>query len=217
MNKGDQQIDFWDNYSKDFDNIYSHEKSEFYVLIDKIFRRDMYERFQFTIERSHPISDKSILDVGCGPGYYSLAFARQGAKRVIGIDYSEKMIQLANEHLERENLESNCQFLIKDILDYNPDLKFDIAIAIGFFDYVKDPLPIIKKIRRVTNEKMIFSFPRLFTWRAPIRKMRLMMKKLDVYFYSKRKLKLILESAGLKKYKIEKVGKLYCVVVFLNI
>jgi hypothetical protein len=68
----------------------------------------------------------------------------------------------------------------------------------------------------MTNEKMILSFPRLYTWRAPVRKIRLMMKKLDVYFYSKKKLESIFNSLGLTHYKIEKVGKLNCVVLDLT-
>lgn len=216
MNKGDQESGFWDNYSHDFDSIYTHEKSKLSNLMDKLFRHDMYERFQFTLDQSKPISDRSILDVGCGPGYYSLAYAKQGAKKVVGIDYSEKMIQLANERLKKESLKSNCQFLVNDIMDFNSDFRFDISIAIGLFDYTKDPLPILNKMNELTQEKMILSFPRLYTWRAPIRKVRLMMKKLGVYFYSKRKLENLFESAGFNKYKIVKVGKLHCAVVFLN-
>jgi 2-polyprenyl-3-methyl-5-hydroxy-6-metoxy-1,4-benzoquinol methylase len=216
MKKVDDQSDFWDRYSKDFDAIYTHDKSRFQNMLDRVFRKDMYERFQFTMQESQPILDKSILDVGCGSGIYSLAYARQGAKKVVGIDYSKKMIQLANARLESENLEENCEFQVSDIMNYNNESKFDISIAIGLFDYTEDPNPILNKMRKMTNEKMILSFPRLYTWRAPVRKIRLMMKKLDVYFYSKKKLESIFNSLGLTHYKIEKVGKLNCVVLDLT-
>jgi hypothetical protein len=71
-------------------------------------------------------------------------------------------------------------------------------------------------MREITKEKMILSFPRIYTWRAPVRKIRLMMKKLDVHFYSKKKLESIFNSLGLTHYKIEKVGKLHCVVLDLT-
>jgi SAM-dependent methyltransferase len=216
MNKEEQEKEFWDNYSQDFDSIYTHKKSNLSNLVDRIFRSDMYERFEFTLKRSKPIADRSVLDVGCGPGFYSLAYARQGAKRVVGIDYSEKMIQLANERLDKEDLKSNCQFLVNDIMDFKADSKFDISIAMGLFDYTKDPLPILNRMRDLTHEKMILSFPRSFTWRAPVRKVRLHLKGLDVFFYSKKKLKEILESAGIRKYDIVKIGKLHCVVASLG-
>ncbi len=216
MSKKDPTAIYWDDHIKEFDTIYTHEKSGFSNLLDSIFRRDMYERFQFTIEQSEPVSGKSFLDVGCGPGHYSLSLARKGARSVTGIDYSEKMIQLANERLAREDLKSKCRFLVEDIADYDSDSKFDISIAMGLFDYTKDPLPILKKMRGLTIEKLILSFPRLYTWRAPIRKIRLRIKNLDVYFYSKKRLKSIFDSAGFKRYEMIKIGKLHCVVVFLK-
>jgi len=216
MIKKDPEIMYWDEHIKEFDSIYTHQKSGFSNLLDSIFRRDMYQRFRFTIEQSQPITGRSFLDVGCGPGHYSLALAKKGAGSVTGIDYSEKMIQLANERLAQEDLKSKCRFLVKDIVDYDSDSKFDISIAMGLFDYTKDPLPILKKMRGLTIEKLILSFPRLYTWRAPIRKIRLRIKNLDVYFYSKKRLKSIFDSGGFKRYEMIKIGKLHCVVVFLK-
>jgi ubiquinone/menaquinone biosynthesis C-methylase UbiE len=40
---------------------------------------------------------KRVADVGCGGGIYSLAWAQLGAQRVIGIDFSEEMVQAASE------------------------------------------------------------------------------------------------------------------------
>ncbi len=215
MNKGEGQSAFWDNYSKDFHAIYTHDKSGFQNLIDRIFRWDMYERYKFTIKHSQPILDKTVFDVGCGSGIYSLAFARMGAKKVVGIDYSKKMIQLANKQLVEEKLQENCEFQVSDIMSYETDLKFDISIAIGLFDYINDPKPVLKKIRKLTREKIIISFPRVNTWRAPVRKIRLMMKNLDVYFYSKKQLESLIGFMEVDDYKFETIGKLYCAVLYL--
>ncbi len=216
MNERNAKIDFWDNYSRDFDAIYSHDKSRFQNKIDRFFREDMYQRFEFTMEQSRPVMNKSILDVGCGSGYYSLALAREGAGKVIGIDYSRKMIELANKRLHEEQLQDKCEFQISDIMDYDPQMKFDISIAMGLFDYIEDPLPVLDIMRNLTREKMILSFPRMYTWRAPIRKMRLMTKDLAVYFYSRDRLVSIFNSLNLKNYTIEKIGKLHCVAIDLN-
>ncbi len=50
---------------------------------------------------------KIVLDIGCGGGIYSLAWAQMGVKQVIGIDFSEKMIKTA---LEYANDTSNLSF-----------------------------------------------------------------------------------------------------------
>ena len=175
----------------------------------------MYQRFEFTIEKSEPIKGKTFLDVGCGTGLYSVEFARREAEHVVGLDISESMIQSCLKYAKDNNVEKRCDFFQTDLIEYKANTKFDVAIGIGLFDYIKDPLPVIKKMREVTSGKLILAFPRFFTWRAPIRKIRLTLKKCGVYFYTKHRLKSLMEAASIKKYSIERVGKLHCVVVFL--
>ncbi|WP_434297717.1 class I SAM-dependent methyltransferase [Clostridium sporogenes] len=43
------------------------------------------------------VKSKTILDIGCGYGYNSLIFAQNGAKKVIGIDLSQKMLEVAKK------------------------------------------------------------------------------------------------------------------------
>jgi len=216
MSRKDTQRLYWEEHTNEFDAIYTHEKSGFSNLLDRIFRKDMYQRFEYTLEKSEPIAGRTFLDVGCGPGHYSLALAKKGAGSVTGIDYSKKMIKLANERLAQEKLEANCRFLVEDISEYDPQSKFDVSIAMGLFDYIRDPLPILKRMHALTTDRMILSFPRLYTWRAPVRKVRLGIRNLEVYFYSKKRLVSIFESTGFKNYEIIKMGKLHCVVVLLN-
>ena len=40
--------------------------------------------------------DINVLDVGCGGGAYSIALASK-VKNVVGVDFSPKMIELAND------------------------------------------------------------------------------------------------------------------------
>jgi hypothetical protein len=62
---------------------------------------------------------------------------------------------------------------------------------------------------------VIGSFPRLGTWRAPVRKARLARKGCDVFFYSRPRLEGLLKDAGFSRWEIETVGKLYCVVAYV--
>ena len=66
------------------------------------------------------------------------------------ITIAEKMIEMANQRLAQENLEGKCSFLVEDINNFKSDSKFDISIAMGLFDYTKDPLPILKKMQELT-------------------------------------------------------------------
>ena len=203
---------FWNSEADAFQKIYTHRKSKLSNTLDQFFRKDMYERFAFTIANCEPIKDRNFLDVGCGNALYSLELARRGAANVTGIDISEVMIGLCRKASDAENLSDRCSFLQTDLLDYKPETSFDVSFGIGLFDYISDPLPVLKKMREVSTDKVIGSFPRLWTWRAPVRKVRLTAKGCAVFFYSKARLEKLLSDAGFSGWRIEKVGKLYCVV-----
>jgi 2-polyprenyl-3-methyl-5-hydroxy-6-metoxy-1,4-benzoquinol methylase len=199
---------YWDGYARKFDAIYSHRKSRVGNILDKIFRRDMYQRFEFSMTESEPVASRTFLDVGCGTGWYSLELAKRGAKKVVGIDLSTRMLKIAKERLEEKDV---VDFLEADFMEYEPGEAFNVVIAIGLMDYLEDPPPALKKMRAWTNDKCILSFPRARTARTMLRKVRLRLKGCPVYFYSQETIDRLLKEAGFKDYKIETIGQLYCV------
>lgn len=208
----DIQSAYWDRESASFESIYSHQKSAFSNWLDKVFRKDMFQRFEFTMKHGAPFAGRSYLDVGCGSGLYSVEFAKRGGERVLGIDIAEHMVGLSQELARREGVEAKCTFKLSDLLALETNERFDVSIGIGLFDYVTDPLPVLKKMREVTTGSVIASFPRLWTWRAPIRKVRLALRGCPVRFFSRGEVEQLMRSAGFDHTYIEKVGKLYCVV-----
>ena len=206
---------FWNSEADAFQRIYTHRKSRFANKLDQVFRKDMYERFTFTIANCEPIKDRTFLDVGCGNGLYSLELARKGAAKVTGIDIAEVMVDLCRKASQDQNLADRCTFIQTDLLDYKPESTFDVSFGIGLFDYISDPLPVLKRMREVSTDKAIMAFPRLWTWRAPVRKVRLARKGCDVFFYSKARIEKLLQDAGFKRSEIVKVGKLYCCVAYV--
>jgi 2-polyprenyl-3-methyl-5-hydroxy-6-metoxy-1,4-benzoquinol methylase len=205
---------YWNNEADAFQRIYTHRKSKLSNMLDSVFRRDMYERFVFTIRNCEPIQDKTFLDVGCGNGLYSLELARRGARKVLGLDISEVMIGLCKEASDKEHLSNRCEFIQTDLLAYQGDTKFDVSFGIGLFDYIEDPLPVLKKMRELTSDKAILAFPRYWTWRAPIRKVRLNARGCDVFFYTRSRMKDLLRNAGFQRHEVHRVGKLHCVIAY---
>ena len=211
----DNQRDYWDRTVDDFDSIYSHGKSKFDNWIDTTFRWDMYARFDYTIENSAPIEGRTFLDVGPGTGRYVFEFLKRGARHVTGIDIADNMLAVCRERAQAEGVADRCTFIQSDLLKFNPDTKFDVTIGIGLFDYVPDALPVLTKMREVTTDRAIASFPLLWTWRAPVRRVRLALKGCDVYFYSLEKLDSLIKKAGFTSYQLKTVGQLYCVTMFV--
>jgi ubiquinone/menaquinone biosynthesis C-methylase UbiE len=211
-----QQRHYWNKTSENFHSIYTKKKSKIMLFLDKLFRKDMFERFVYTIDNCKPVQGKTYLDIGCGAGNFSIELAKSGAEKVIGIDIAEKMITISRNEAKENNVDDKCIFILTDLIQYNPDRKIHTSFGIGLFDYIRDPLPVISKMYDLSEEKSIFAFPRLGTWRMPIRKVRLTLKKCDVYFYSRKRVESLLKTAGFKKYKIDKVGKLFCAVGYKN-
>ena len=50
------------------------------------------------LKNSEKLNNLSILDLACGSGTYSRIFKDMGAKEVVGVDISSKMINIANEY-----------------------------------------------------------------------------------------------------------------------
>lgn len=206
------QRTYWNAEADAFEKIYSHEKSVFANYLDRIFRKDMYRRYEFTLSRSAPIEEKTILDVGCGSGLYSIAFAQRGACRVVGLDIAENMIRACIEHARQGGYSDRCEFVRSDLLAFETIERFDVTIGMGLFDYIANPVPVLKKMREVTQGIVIISFPRLWTWRMPVRKIRLMVRGCPVYFFTEGKIHFLVSAAGFTSYEIIPMGKLFCVV-----
>jgi cyclopropane fatty-acyl-phospholipid synthase-like methyltransferase len=126
------------------------------------------------------------------------------------------MIGRCRESARKEGLEDRISFMLTDLLEYTPDWDFDVSYGIGLFDYISDPLPVLRKMRDVTKDKAIVTFPRLLTWRAPVRKVRLTAKGCPVFFYTKSRINQLMKDAVFARWEITRVGKLYCVVAHVT-
>ena len=193
---------YFDRIAEDFDNIYDDRGNTLDKLINRLFRKGMYERVTLTLQECANVENKSVLDIGCGSGRISLSLAESGAQ-VTGIDYSSKMIQLANSYLRKSKVNTKVKFVCCDFLkDFGSDKLFDITLALGVFDYVRHPIPFLEKMKDVTKEFMLASYPAKFALQTPIRKVWLYTRRCPAYFYTEKKLITMYESIGINNYKI---------------
>ena len=185
--------------AESFDAIYRLERSPFWRWFNTTFRKAVFERYTITFAQAGDVAGKAVLDIGCGSGVYSVDFARRGARRVVGVDFSGAMLALARAEAEREQVGAVCEFVQADFLRWRPDEAFDISIAIGVFDYLPDPLTFLRKMVAVTADKVIISFPGHSPFREPARRLRYRLAgKGGVYFYAEEDVRQLAARAGLR-------------------
>lgn len=101
------------------------------------------------------LEGKSVLDLGCGYGHNCLEFVKKGAKRVIGIDISEKMLEIARKEANHENI----TFLNMSMTDIDKlDIKFDLIYSSLAFHYIEDFEEFCKKMYAQLNEGGVLLF-----------------------------------------------------------
>lgn len=89
------------------------------------------QRNSFVIEMIKKYKKKKHLDIGCGSGDLCF-YASKITKQSIGIDFSSKMISIANKKFNKRNL----SFIDDNIFNYQPKEKFDVISAVGFLEYL---------------------------------------------------------------------------------
>jgi SAM-dependent methyltransferase len=205
-----QVAEFWNNVASEFDAIYTGNKSPVGRALDKWFRKDMYQRFDWVMESCGDVKGASICDVGCGSGRFSNELARRGAT-VTGVDVAPEMVKLANALVRKDGTADRCQFINADVIDWTAPQVYDTTIAIGFWDYIQDPRERLRRIRSFTNGTFLSAWPRFWTWRMPIRKVRLQMRGCPVYFFRREQVYDMLRETGFEVRSCKTIGKLFCV------
>lgn len=101
------------------------------------------------------LQGKRVLDLGCGFGEHCKKFVECGAEKVVGIDISEKMLEVARA----ENGDSKITYVnmpMEDIAGLQE--KFDVVISSLAFHYVEDFAGVVRNIHSLLEEEGIFIF-----------------------------------------------------------
>ena len=100
-------------------------------------------RLNYIIQQSNGISDKAIIDVGCGGGILADSMAQQGAK-VIGIDMGEAPLSVAKLHqLESQQQVEYVQSTAEQMAE-SKAAQFDVVTCMEMLEHVPQPESVIK-------------------------------------------------------------------------
>ncbi len=111
-----------------FDNIaptYDFLNHLLSLNIDKLWRRK-------AVNLLKPLHPESILDVASGTGDFAIELHRLSPSEIIGVDISEKMLEIGKRKIKRKNLAGRIRFERADSEKLSfPDNRFD-AVTVGF-------------------------------------------------------------------------------------
>ncbi|MDA0667776.1 MAG: class I SAM-dependent methyltransferase [Planctomycetota bacterium] len=105
-----------------------------------------------------------VLDIGCGPGHIALQLVTQKPElEVVGVDLSENMLKIAEEHKAVCAQGDRVEFLIADAkgLDF-PDDSFDTVCSNSILHHIPDPVPFLREAWRVLKPGGVFLIRDLF-------------------------------------------------------
>jgi tRNA (mo5U34)-methyltransferase len=102
------------------------------------------------------LSGKSVLDIGCNAGFYSMEMKRRGATRVLAIDSDDRYLSQATFAAEVNGLD--IEFRNMSVYEV-PQLgeRFDIVIFMGVLYHLRHPLLALDLLHdSVTKDLLIF-------------------------------------------------------------
>jgi tRNA (mo5U34)-methyltransferase len=85
------------------------------------------------------LAGKSVLDIGCNAGFYSMEMKRRGAARVLGVDSDQEYLDQARFAAEVNGLEIDFQRLSVYELSSLGE-RFDIVLFMGVLYHLRHPL-----------------------------------------------------------------------------
>lgn len=104
---------------------------------------------------------KSVIDIGCGNGWFCHSCAEAGIK-AFGVDISPKKVEAARRIAEEKGIAHLCQFEAVDIMQWTPPEKADMISAHGslhHFPNLDEKLPLMVERFLAPGGFMLFVEP----------------------------------------------------------
>ena len=116
--------------------------------------RVKWQRFQHAIPAD--LRGKTVLDIGCNGGFYSIEMKRRGADRVVAIDFDDRYLAQAKFAAEALGCEIEfCKLSVYDVQKLGE--QFDIVLFLGVLYHLRHPLLALDLIHEhVARDLFVF-------------------------------------------------------------
>lgn len=102
------------------------------------------------------LTGKSVLDIGCNAGFYSIEMRRRGAARVVGIDTEDLYLAQAKFAAEQFGVDVELRSMsVYDVADLGE--RFDLVLFMGVFYHLRHPLLALDLLHEhVVRDLLVF-------------------------------------------------------------
>jgi SAM-dependent methyltransferase len=175
-------------------------------------RANVRSRFMRTFEVVPDLTDRRMLDLGCGTGRYLIEAVNRGAAEAVGVDLSQEMVDLAREAIDRHVHASLIQLRWGDVNSIELEGRFDLVVANGVFDYIDDPAALLARATSLCQGVLVASFPRALALRALPRLLFWRIRGVRIRFFTGRRILATAAQAGLVRCRLERIGPILLLI-----
>ncbi len=145
---------------------------------ERIFRDDTERMIRELWPDAAPESGMRMIELGCGPGFYSCEFAARFPQlSVLGVDRAARQLECARRKARQLRLQ-NCRFSSDDVLDLShADESFDLLLAARLFTVLPQQRRAVAEMHRVLRSggRCLIAEPRYAFWASlPLLAIRLL-------------------------------------------
>jgi ubiquinone/menaquinone biosynthesis C-methylase UbiE len=190
---------YFETHADRFDRLYTDTDTT-----TRLLRQGPRRSREFAVSVVAGWSSPSVLDVGCGPGRVAEAVIEAGAESYVGIDFSSEMLALARERLARFE---DVELVYGNFLELELGRTFDIVLALGLFDYFKNPAPAAEWMRVHCSATLATTFTRWDWVEAPIRHLHYdVLNRCRTFDYTEERAEAMLTGVGFSSVEVAVSG-----------
>lgn len=195
---------------------YFHERAKRFASLYRsesvaraIGRGPIFDRLHFAVDTAVHHGAVHVVDVGCGSGPLFEPLASRGI-RVTGLEPAAAMLDLARAQAARFPELVDVEERSWESIDEQD--HFDLAAALGVFDYVDEPADLLTRLGRAAP-RVVASFPAP-GMRTNLRKIRYGARGVAVHPYTTQRILDLADESGLVAAEVRPLGRAGHVVAF---